>query len=680
MNGEIKRYCKLKRSMKLNAVNLNNIDEMKNKLSAYEYISFDIFDTLIKRDVQAPSDVFDLIERDYNFLHQQDMIYGFKKIRICAEKDARSRSESEEVDLETIYQNIPLYSEKVRAELKSFEEKIEYEICTPHIPLLQLYRYCIERKKKVYITSDMYLSEELIRKILTKCGICKYEKLYLSSKYKKTKRTGNLFECLLEQEMIKPKELVHIGDSVHSDGEIPKKKGIKTITIPRCIIYNTRCVPHMDDTLNRNVLNSFINNHIDIDIDKDDFYRFGYDSFGPLLWGFSKWLINELQEKQIDRVYFFSRDGWIIKKAFDVVNHEDTGISSSYIEVSRRSLKIPLLWKNCTLNNVIQNLSAISVIKITGLFEGMGLDINKYEHIIGQFGFDMDSMFDKKSILQNKKVIQLFEEIKSDIYLNSKLEYENVSKYLLENNVLGKIAVVDIGWSGGMQRNLIEILESMHIQTNVKGYYMGVTKHYERQTKQRQMSMKGYIFDYAHDALPVEKHRGFVGLFETFFLEQKGSVMNYRYNNELNKMEAVRYPYEYMQDGEILSEVHRIEKLQEGAVDFVTSAEQSGYLKCMQLSSIDAFENIKRYCGRPTSTELDMFADFHFYDEKSTTYLARPRRNLLGYLLHIKEFKLDLYFSGWKIGFLRKLFGLNIPFYQIKQMKDMMLLKGENKL
>ena len=239
--SKIKRYYKINRDQKNYDVYIN-IEKIKKSLADYKYVSFDIFDTLIKRDVQVPSDVFDIVEREYNQSHVTP-IYGFKKLRVQAEKTARKNSKDEEVDLEMIYQNISFNSKNEKEDLKTLEEKIEYALCTPHKPVLEIYKYCIEQGKKVYLTSDMYLDEALVIDILHKCGISKYETLYLSNKYKKTKRTGSLFECLLAQEKINAMELIHIGDSKYGDDKIPRIKGIETILIPRMPIYDFRCVP-----------------------------------------------------------------------------------------------------------------------------------------------------------------------------------------------------------------------------------------------------------------------------------------------------------------------------------------------------------------------------------------------------------------------------------------------------
>ena len=50
-------------------------------------------------------------------------------------------------------------------------------------------------------------------------------------------------------------------------------------------------------------------------------------------------------KEHIDKVYFFSRDGYLMKQAFDLLYKENTDIKTYYLEVSRRSLRVPILWK-----------------------------------------------------------------------------------------------------------------------------------------------------------------------------------------------------------------------------------------------------------------------------------------------------------------------------------------------
>lgn len=59
---------------------IKNYQDLFNKVKNYEYVSFDIFDTLIKRDVPLPTDLFDVLGYKENISdYQQQRIFAEKK-------------------------------------------------------------------------------------------------------------------------------------------------------------------------------------------------------------------------------------------------------------------------------------------------------------------------------------------------------------------------------------------------------------------------------------------------------------------------------------------------------------------------------------------------------------------------------------------------------------------------
>ena len=79
------------------------------KKSNCQLVSFDIFDTLIKRNVNTSSDVYLILENNYQkFFNKKTPI---SKLRIDAEKIANKLSEHEDVSLEDIYNVFPEVNE-----------------------------------------------------------------------------------------------------------------------------------------------------------------------------------------------------------------------------------------------------------------------------------------------------------------------------------------------------------------------------------------------------------------------------------------------------------------------------------------------------------------------------------------------------------------------------------------
>ena len=89
----------------------------------------------------------------------------------------------------------------------------------------------IAGKKRIIITSDMYLDVGVIEEILSKVGITSYDKLYLSSEYKSTKKSSELFNIIVEEERVEPNKIVHIGDNPFADYFSAKRSGLQAILL-----------------------------------------------------------------------------------------------------------------------------------------------------------------------------------------------------------------------------------------------------------------------------------------------------------------------------------------------------------------------------------------------------------------------------------------------------------------
>ena len=197
----------------------------------YDVISFDIFDTLIYRDVGSPENIFDYISDEAK--RRGISIDHFKEKRILAERIVRRNYCENEITLNDIYHffmvNHKLEKESVET-LKEIEIVEEKKHCFSRSKMQTIYENAVG-KKRIIITSDMYLEADVIRQILAQAGIRSFDKLYLSSHYGMTKRSGKLFERLIVEENVLPNKIVHIGDNPISDYLSAKKNGLQAILI-----------------------------------------------------------------------------------------------------------------------------------------------------------------------------------------------------------------------------------------------------------------------------------------------------------------------------------------------------------------------------------------------------------------------------------------------------------------
>lgn len=139
-------------------------------------ISFDVFDTLIIRDVPFPTDVFSM-------LNPEDK--NFKSRRIEAEKRARAESGKEDITLEEIYKVImSTASDEELKEAMELEINAELKACKANKPALTFFNKVKESGKRIIIISDMYLDCSSISTLLQNCGYnLDGVNVYVSSEY-----------------------------------------------------------------------------------------------------------------------------------------------------------------------------------------------------------------------------------------------------------------------------------------------------------------------------------------------------------------------------------------------------------------------------------------------------------------------------------------------------------------
>ena len=204
-------------------------NSLYKKIEGYQNISFDMFDTLIERNVILPTDIFFQVGKLVLRNGEE-----FREQRILAERKARTKHQSKEVTLDQIYLELEaLYDESIIGELKEKEISEELSSCTPRKDIDEVYRRLIETGKNVFIVTDMYLPKETLLMMLSRCSIDGYKDLLVSNEEDAGKRDGALFNILLQRYNLQPKSLVHIGDDLKSDHLGAKKAGIASVIIPR---------------------------------------------------------------------------------------------------------------------------------------------------------------------------------------------------------------------------------------------------------------------------------------------------------------------------------------------------------------------------------------------------------------------------------------------------------------
>lgn len=469
-------------------------------------VSFDIFDTLIVRPFLEPTDLFRMLDKDYRELVGSNHGISFSKMRVIAEKIARKEQREkdiniQEITLEQIYSvlgNLYGISEDKLNVMMTKEQELEIRFCTRRHTAYELYELALTMKKDVICTSDMYLPEDVIFKILKKNGYDKINKLYLSSSIKKTKSTGDLYKYVMSDLKINAKNMIHIGDNFHSDYEVAKSLNInaehfvKTTEVMTNGKY-TNCLskmltssfPFWQDnktaldflgirTMLAVVANKYFDNPFRTFDKETDFnadpHLIGYYALGMYQFGIAKWLINELRGKY-DKISFMARDGYLVMEAYKLLKElYDDLPEAEYIYVSRKAL-MPIMIADKQDFYKLSDLVAYgsqSPKKVIKYLENI-LNIN-YDKLQKLCGKEKIAFTEKFTDLETfNKYIKLL----IDNFYDEKAHMKNRQK--LKNyfdKLLGeRPAVFDVGYSARPEFYLSELLGR-----NVDTFFLNINK------------------------------------------------------------------------------------------------------------------------------------------------------------------------------------------------------------
>jgi HAD superfamily hydrolase (TIGR01549 family) len=299
----------------------------------HDVIAFDIFDTLLVRPYNSPGDMFIHLEKIYQ-------LEGFAASRVRAEMAARKKTAREEITYDEIYTQIDgsfkcMYEREIDLEKQTLQANPDIQKC---------FQYAVEQKKKVVIISDMYLPKSVIEDVLTLNNYTGYDKLYLSSDYFLTKHTGRLFAFVLNDMNVDGRNMLHIGDNYYSDLIMARKNGLHTCLykkiknqlskdLKNAKRYRAKNFQSIGASIILGVLSLWNIKRRQSSVKRNYFEDFGYMYGGPAAAAYMEWLKTRLQSGGVADVLFVARDGYILKKAFDLLS--GNSFNTSYIYAPR---------------------------------------------------------------------------------------------------------------------------------------------------------------------------------------------------------------------------------------------------------------------------------------------------------------------------------------------------------
>ena len=452
-------------------------DLEKQKPIEYDLYSFDIFDTLVTRPTATPVGIFSIIQNqmiindkfsDYPLILRKNFFTIRRETEAFARANFKHNYNSSEIMLDDIYkiiQNNYSLSNEQKDRLQEYEVQTENNNLLPIEKNIARVKELIEANKKVVLISDMYLSSNILRKILTNIDpIFANIKIYVSGEIKLNKSSGELYKYVREQENVEYWNWMHVGDNKKADIKQAKKFGIKAVQFkyPKLMDYEKKAL------LSHFLAEENLDFQLSIGLsklnrlqsqDKSKVYNFGCSYAGPILYGYVNWILEQAERRNISTLHFIARDGYILKLIADeIIKIKNLDIKTKYIYGSRKAWRIP------NESNIDEYLQCMfdeyhNSFSISFISERLDLPINEIKKYLTKH-YNNEKILDEQEINKVTEELIQNDEFKKFVIKQNKPKLLLLEKYIkqtvdFENKC---IAFVDLHGTGRTSDLLADII------------------------------------------------------------------------------------------------------------------------------------------------------------------------------------------------------------------------------
>lgn len=402
--------------------------DIANALCQCDVVSFDVFDTLIFRPFAVPTDLFYCIGQKLDYP-------DFRTIRIEAEKTARRRK-NESVTLKDVYDFLAERT-GIDSELgQKLEMETELDLCTANPSMKKVWDLVKASGKRIILTSDMYLRSDFVEKLLEKNGFTGFERVFISCECKCGKHEGSIYEYI--KKAVGTDSISHIGDNYGSDVKNAQKHGIKAVEYRNVNSYGNMFRPKDMSPIVGSAYSGIVNRRLYRgDLSFSPAYEYGYKYGGLLILGFCRYIHDIAAEKNADKLLFFSRDGYIVKKIYDKLYPDE---QTEYVHWSRNAatkLGADLFRDNFIKRFITQKINH-------------GISLYDIMNSIGIADWEFPFSLNDDLTMKNAEMTEKFIIDNWDRLIQSYSDMDKAAQMYFTDILKGckNIVTVDCGWAG----------------------------------------------------------------------------------------------------------------------------------------------------------------------------------------------------------------------------------------
>ena len=587
-----------------------SVQELYEKVKEYDYVSFDIFDTLIFRNVVNPTDVFMQIELGED-------LYDFYNVRIGAEAIARKKvvKSNMEINIFDIYDFISGKYNISKDEMIEMEFKYELMSCHANPYMKEFFDILLNNNKKIIITSDMYWPKKYLEKLLKNCGYDQFDNLYVSCEYELNKGNGSIQKFISDE--LHTTSVIHIGDNYQSDIVGSEKAGWSTYYYKNIKeISKENLIEKYDDSINDSLISEMINEKLfSYPIDYTRYYKYGYAYVGTLVFGYINYINMVSKQRNVDKILFLARDSRVI---YDCYKKYFNDFPSSYVSISRSSmLEVNFSNNPQTFIDFYFKPRLSGGYKVSESFDECDLSLlNKY---IGDYGFDGETIINEGNFEIVERII--YDHIDE---INSYFESSKQSALSYFKGEIGnskKVMVVDLGWNGTITSILSDFLNhEIGKEIEVIGMFIGNKDSKRVNNLIDNEKFYSYCFNY-------QKKDFYLKLYDIYD-NTKAMLLEAIFSS--NESSLLKYDKEFLygvptNNAEILGEIHS------GILQFVGDIKEMKYDSILNSNMICCrrlFDILSNY-----QYSYSIFKDFLEYADSIPRFTGNKKMVTLGEII-----------------------------------------------
>ena len=503
--------------------------------------SFDVFDTVLTRAVSPPSAIFLFVgQQAANLLRGCCSPPQFAYVREQAEMRAYEWHGAG-TSLEDIYRQVREIldlSEEQAQQLRRLEVEVEGKVVYAVPEVRAAIKDLRSRGMSIAYTSDMYLSSDQIKEWLIQHEIWRPEDhLVVSCEHDALKYNGRLFQPLIDM-YNSPEKVVHVGNNQEADIDGARVANTRPCHFTKANPnrYEQILEKHARNTGGMSALLAGASRYArlltEVTSPREKALRdVAAGVMAPVLTGFVVWILQQARERGLNRLYFTSRDGYMLLP-----------IARALAPLLNDMLEVRYLYlSRVAITAAYPDPTAIS--ETWDSFErASGVEL------LGRLGLKMEDIAPYlpseqarreiicKPITERGKVA--LQEVLSRIKQGSPLQQDVISRnrrllcsYLEQEGLADSsdYGIIDIGWKGTIHGLLNEVLiEEEMIARPIPGFYFGLNVDQQVHADHR----TAYFFDKHRksgqvDPLPRGAH---ATVMEMFCTADHGTVTGYRKN------------------------------------------------------------------------------------------------------------------------------------------------------